>query len=156
VTDDAQPANPARSLVSASERRKRESPNDSAERELEFQCRSHRLPAPIWKGSTEGQFKLPKRVQKARSDGKQKHVPDRWRFDFVWPAYGLIVEVDGGIFRPGGGAHSHPVDIRRNMAKRNDAAFAGFAVLAYTPEEVRGKVAIADVIRWLAARGWTR
>lgn len=130
--------------------------DDRAEREFDFQCRAHRLPAPIWKDSSGGQFKLEKRVQKDRKDGKQKHVPDRWRFDFVWPMWGLIVEVDGGIFRPGGGAHSHPVDIRRNMLKRNDAVMAGYAVLAFTPEQVKRGEAIADVERWLAAKGWTR
>lgn len=130
--------------------------NDAAHYELEFQARVRGLPEPIWKGSTDGEFKVVKRVQKPRKDGKQKHVPDRWRFDFAWPQHGLIVEIDGGIFRPGGGAHSHPVDIRRNMTKRNDAAFAGFTVLAYTPEQVRSGECIADVIRWLTARGWTR
>ena len=128
--------------------------DDSAERELDFQCRAHRLPAPIWKGSTDGQFKIEKRVQKARADGKQKHVPDRWRFDFAWPAFGLIVEIDGGVWM--GGAHAHPVDITRNMLKRNDAAFAGYAVLAYTPKQVKNGEAVADVERWLAAKGWTR
>lgn len=128
--------------------------DDSAERELDFQCRAHRLPTPIWKGSTEGQFKLEKRVQKPRKDGKRKHVPDRWRFDFAWPDFGLIVEVDGGVFSRG--AHGNPADIIRNMAKRNDAAFAGFAVLAYSTQQVKRGQAIADIERWLAARGWTR
>lgn len=128
--------------------------NDAAHYELDFQCRAHRLPPHVWKGSAEGEFKVEKRVQKPRKDGKQKHVPDRWRFDFAWPEFGLIVEIDGGVWI--GGAHAHPVDITRNMAKRNDAAFAGFAVLAYTPQQVKRGEAIDDVERWLAARGWTR
>lgn len=77
-----------------------------------------------------------------------------WEFDFAFLAHKLLIEIDGGIWRPGGGAHSHPIDITRNMTKQNDAALAGFITLRFTPAEVKSGHAIAFTQRVLATRGW--
>lgn len=77
----------------------------------------------------------------------------RWRSDFAWPKHMLLVEIDGGIWREGGGAHSHPIDIERNMEKQNAATLAGYAILRFTPEQVRNGQAIAMVQRFLARTG---
>lgn len=117
-----------------------------AEEDFSFQCRARGLPMfkPKWN--------LLKVVQTPRKDGRD--IPKRWEFDFCWPQYHLIVEIDGGIWIPEGGAHSHPVDIERNMEKRNDAASAGFYVFAFTPKQVKSGAAVDRTMRELSARGW--
>ena len=44
--------------------------------------------------------------------------PRRWRLDFAWPAVRVAVEIEGGIWRPGGGAHSRPANIERDAEKQ--------------------------------------
>lgn len=134
-----------RRLEKHNAKRKRDT---SGEDTFEFHVKQHGLPAFV------RQFKLEKREQTGRSDGRA--YVNVWRFDYACPEFKLIVEVDGGIFRPGGGAHSHPVDVRRNMLKRNDAVLAGYAVLAFTPEQVKERAAIGDVELFLASHGWRR
>lgn len=124
------------------------SANKTGEQTFDFQCRSHRLPLHIWK------FKLLKSEQLPRKDGK--NIPRMWEFDFAWPDFNLIVEINGGVWMPGGGAHSHPIDITRNMTKQNDAALAGFFVLQFTPDDVKHGNAIAFTQRVLASKGWKR
>lgn len=126
------------------------SKNKEAEDDFDLQCRSYRLPPYV------RQFELLKFEQTPRKDGKA--IPKVWRFDFVWPQFKLIVEVNGGVWMPGGGAHSHPIDITRNMTKQNEAVFAGFQVLQFTPDDIqrRQRVAISFTQRVLASKGWTR
>jgi len=115
-----------------------------AESTFAFQVRVNGLPEVI------RQFKL----QSPDHKTEKRQVPKVWRFDFAWPAYSLIVEVQGGIWKRGGGAHSHPTDIIRNMHKQNDAALAGFTVLQFTPEQVNEGEAMAFLKRVLATKGW--
>ena len=82
------------------------------------QCRSAGIPMPI----EQRRFAL--------------SIERQWRFDFCWPECMVAVEIDGGVWRRGGGAHSHPLDILRNMTKRNDAALLGWRVLSFTTDEV--------------------
>lgn len=126
----------------------KKSANKTGEETFDFHCRQYRLPLYV------RQFKLLKSVQTPRADGKQ--IPKVWRFDFAWPQFKLIVEINGGVWMPGGGAHSHPIDITRNMAKQNDAALERFYVMQFTPDDVKKGSAIAYVQRWLASAGWKR
>lgn len=136
-------------LASVQRQEKRKtSANKTGEKTFDFQCRSYRLPPHVWK------WKLLKSAQTPRKDNKP--IPKMWEFDFAWPDFKLIVEINGGVWMPGGGAHSHPIDITRNMLKQNDAALAGFFVLQFTPDDVRYGDAIAFTQKTLAARGWTR
>lgn len=143
-----------REKISVALRRPKTKRNNSGQELFALHCRAHKLPQPIAKETTGKQFTLLNRVQTPRRDGK--NIPNVWRWDFAWPTFGVIVEIDGGVWMPGGGAHSHPVDITRNMAKRNDAALAGFFVLSFTPQQVKGGHAIDDTMRMLATRGWQR
>lgn len=122
--------------------------NKQAEDTFDFHCRSYALPPFV------RQWTLLKTKQTPRKDGK--NIPNVWRFDFCFVEYKLIVEVDGGIWIPEGGAHSHPLDVERNLLKRNDAALAGFFVIAFTPNQITRKErhAIAFTQRVLCARGW--
>lgn len=137
-----------RELIELVGKPKRPSRNKQGELDFAFACRVFKLPSP------EQQFKLLKTVQVPRKDGK--NIPGKWLFDFAWPEFKLIVEIDGGVFMAGGGAHSHPVDIKRNMAKQNDATLAGFVIIRFMPEQVKKGEAIAFTQRVLAARGWKR
>lgn len=65
-----------------------------------------------------------------------------WRFDFAIPAYRLGIEVDGGVWRPGGGAHSHPSNIMRDIEKSNHATVAGWHLLRFTDKEIRSSESI--------------
>lgn len=59
----------------------------------------------------------------------------RYALDFAWPALKLGIEVDGGIWRTGGGAHTGTGHIR-DIRKGNDAIEAGWRVLHFIPEDI--------------------
>lgn len=73
----------------------------------------------------------------ARSLGRE------YRWDFAWPELWLAVEIQGGIWKRGGGAHSHPTDIIRNMQKQNTGAVLGWKLLQFSTDEVKSGSAIA-------------
>lgn len=129
-------------------RKRGPSKRNAGQEAFAFLCRTHRLPTP------HAQWELAKSAQVPRKD--HKTGPLTWKFDFCWPEYRLIVEVDGGVWRHGGGAHSHPVALERNRLKRNDAALAGYHVIAFPPEDFTGRKrdAMGFVLRALASRGW--
>lgn len=66
----------------------------------------------------------------------QFHPVRRWQFDYAFPLSLIAVEVEGGIWRKGGGAHSHPSNIERDLAKYNAAAILGWRILRYAPEDL--------------------
>src|SRR5574337_445194 len=57
------------------------------------------------------------------------HLLRGWRFDYAFVAQKIAVEVEGGVWRRGGGAHSHPLNIERDMEKYNAAAVLGWRIL---------------------------
>jgi hypothetical protein len=79
-------------------------------------CVLHGLPEPV----TEHRF----------------HPTRMWRLDYAWPDRKLALEVEGGIWRQGGGAHSHPLNIQRDMQKYSEAAILGWRVLRVAPEHL--------------------
>jgi very-short-patch-repair endonuclease len=130
----------AREPVSAP--KKRVAKDNTAERMFAFQCRAMKLPA------VSAQFTMPRPGVFTPKTRKQS----TWVFDFAFPELKLLVEIDGGIWI--GGAHGHPLDITRNMTKQNDATLAEFALLRFTPAEVKSGHAIAFTQRVLAHKGW--
>lgn len=69
----------------------------------------------------------------------------RFALDFAWPEYKIAVECEGGIWRQGGGAHSHPLNILRDIEKHNLYTRLGWAVYRFTGDDVsRGKA-----VKWL-------
>lgn len=56
--------------------------------------------------------------------------PRRWRFDFVWPAARLAVEVEGGVWS--GGRHTRPAGFEADVEKYNTATVEGWRVLRCT------------------------
>lgn len=107
-----------------------------AEGDFAFQCRAKQLPR------MEQQFKF------ARGLGRD------FRADFCFVQYRLIVEIQGGIWRKGGGAHSHPIDLERDIERCQYMAFLGFWFLPFTPQQVKDKTAIVWTQKVLYRLGW--
>ena len=64
----------------------------------------------------------------------------RYRWDFVFRAHRVAVEIQGGIWRKGG--HSSGTGITRDCAKANLATLAGFRTLFFTTGMVDSGLAI--------------
>jgi len=77
-------------------------------------------------------FKLPPFVREYRF-----HETRQWRLDFAWPQFRVGVEIQGGVWRPGGGAHSRPGMIERDMEKHNALVMRGWWMLLVTPKQVQ-------------------
>jgi hypothetical protein len=69
----------------------------------------------------------------------------RFRWDFAWPEFRLLLEVHGGTW--GKGAHSSGSGIARDCAKGNLATLAGWKTMNVTTEQIRSGLAA----RWLQA-----
>jgi hypothetical protein len=65
-----------------------------------------------------------------------------WKIDFAWPELLLAVEIQGGIWRKGGGAHSHPSNILRNMKKCNALTALRWRLLQFSTDEVQSGSAL--------------
>lgn len=109
-----------------------------AEEELGLQLRAHRIP----EGVTQFHF--------------AKHLGRKFAADRAWPEFMVLLEVNGGIWKLGGGAHSHPLNILRDMEKQRYAALLGYLVVPVTTDEVRKGEAIQWLVRVLEARGSKR
>jgi len=96
--------------------------NSKWEDAFAFQIKYHGLPYP------ETQYKF--------------HKERKWRIDFAWPAHGIAVEVEGGIWRSGGGAHSHPVNIQRDVEKYNQLAIYGYRLFRISDREIKSGTGI--------------
>jgi very-short-patch-repair endonuclease len=112
--------------------------NERFERELEFQIRAHKLPEP------ERQYYF------AASIGR------KFRADFAWPQYKLIVEVFGAIWKRGGGGHSHPMHIEKDIERQQIAVLLDWYVVPVTTDQVKEGEAIAILERVLSTKGWRR
>jgi len=129
---DKPPTLPAEAFAREGRKRKQK----RFEEEFAFQCRAFKLPPPI------------EQYYFAKSLGR------RFTADFAWPQYRLLVEVQGGIFRPGGGAHSHPLNVERDIEKAQYIALLGLMLLPITPKNLKSGLAIELTQRILVLRGW--
>jgi very-short-patch-repair endonuclease len=101
-----------------------------------FQCEVRKLP------------KVEPQYQFAKSMGR------RFTADFAFVEYELLIEINGGIWRGGGGAHSHPTNLARDVEKHQYAARLGWLVLPFTPEQVKSGHAIDWTMQTLWKLGW--
>ena len=60
----------------------------------------------------------------------------KFRADYAWPEYKILLEVEGGIWKKGGGAHSRPSNIMRDIEKYNLATLNGWRVYRTTPQKL--------------------
>lgn len=69
-----------------------------------------------------------------------KFSPTRkWKFDYAWPDQKIALEVEGGIWMKGKGAHSRPQNIERDIEKYNAAVVLGWKVLRVQPKHLLKK-----------------
>lgn len=67
-------------------------------------------------------------------------IEKQYRFDYAIPLHTtgailrIAIECDGGVWRKGGGAHSHPLNIERDIEKSTLAAVEGWTVIRRVPE----------------------
>jgi hypothetical protein len=101
-----------------------------------FQIKAMGLPAP------ERQYKF------AESLGR------KFMADFCFVDHKLIVEISGGLWIPGGGAHSRPKKIEQDMERQQYAAYLGFLMMAFTPDQVFSGYAIEWTQKVLRTKGW--
>ena len=85
----------------------------------------------------------------ARELGRQ------FRADFAFPTYRVLVEVDGGLWRPSGvGAHSGGAAIERDIEKSQDAARLGWGRVRITEKDISSGHALTVVQAVLERLGW--
>jgi hypothetical protein len=71
--------------------------------------------------------------------------PRKWRADFAWPLYRLLVEVEGGIFQ--GGRHTTGAGFEADCSKYNEATLRGNRLLRFTPSMIRSGEALNTIER---------
>ena len=76
----------------------------------------------------------------------------QFRADFAWPSRRLLGEIQGGIWKKGGGGHSHPTGIIKDIERQQYAAILGFRVLPVTTDHVKSGIAAARIIAALGDR----
>lgn len=76
--------------------------------------------------------------------------------DFCFVDQKLIVEVQGGIWIKGGGAHSRPQKIEQDMERQQYAAYLGFFMMPFSPDDVFSGHAIDWTAKTLERLGWKR
>ena len=69
-----------------------------------------------------------------------------FRFDFAWPTLWIAVEVQGGAYIAGSGAHGHGAKASIDNAKAFAAAALGWTLIAVDAETVKSGLAT----RWIA------
>jgi hypothetical protein len=99
---------------------------DLQARKFRVWCKDNDVPMP----APEFKFALPER---------------EFRFDFAWVDEKVALEVNGGIFRKGGGAHQGKGHLR-DMEKLNLAQTLGWDVLQVTPGELFNPLTL-DLLR---------
>lgn len=86
-------------------------------------------------------FGLPTPVTQFKFDD----TPVDWRWDFAWPAYKLLVEVNGGIYQDPPTGHRSIRGIVRDYAKLNAATARHWWSIALEPKEVESGSGVLKV-----------
>src|ERR1017187_6179891 len=81
-------------------------------------CEAHGLPRPV----TEYKFAL-------------ESAERGWMFDYCWPGKKIALEVEGGVWKSGGGRHNRGQGFIDDMAKYNEAARLGYRLFRCITEE---------------------
>ena len=77
------------------------------------------------------------------------HPTRRWKFDYAFPDHNppIALEVEGGTWRRGGGAH-RGTGFLRDIEKYNEAAILGWVVIRCVPEQ-RDDGSVLETLRRL-------
>ncbi len=96
---------------------------------FDFQIRHAGLPVPV------AEYKF--------------HPSKGWRLDRAWPEDRLGVEIEGGLWMKGKGAHSHPSNILRDIEKYNAAVLLGWRILRFGETHLNSPYAMESVAQAL-------
>ena len=71
------------------------------------------------------------------------HEKRKWRFDLALPDLMIALEIEGGMYAKGGGAHQRVKRFKGDMEKYNAATALGWRVFRVGWEHVLNKQALA-------------
>ncbi len=72
-------------------------------------------------------------------------LPRRWRFDYCWTISMLALEVEGGVWKKGGGRHNRGSGFMKDVEKYNRAAVIGYRLLRCTPQQLESGEIMATI-----------
>lgn len=64
------------------------------------------------------------------------HISRRWRADFAHLPSHTLIEIEGGIFLPGGGRHNRGMGYAKDAEKYLEAVLAGWTVIRLTAKQL--------------------
>lgn len=73
------------------------------------------------------------------------HPVRRWRFDFAFPDLRIAVEVEGGIYLPGGGRHNRGAGMEKDLEKYGEAQLLGWTVYRCSSGMVKSGAAVQTI-----------
>lgn len=76
-----------------------------------------------------------------------------WRFDLCWPNFGVVAEIEGGVYR---GRHTSAAGFQADAIKYAAAAIMGYVVIRVTPGMIKdgvGAIFVAELLRISGAAG---
>ena len=82
------------------------------------------------------------------------HPTRRWRVDFAWPEFWLLVEVEG--LSPAGGRHQRIAGFEADAEKYAEAQRLGWTVLRLSPTQVRTGAGVRIISDLLQRAAWNR
>lgn len=84
-------------------------------------------------------IRLVKSVCKVDLVKEYEPFPDRkYRVDFSLPDLKIAIEKEGGVWMKGGGAHSRPQNIERDIEKYTRLSVEGWIIIRRQPKELNG------------------
>lgn len=87
----------------------------------------------------------------------QFHPKRKWKFDFAWPELKIALEIEGGVWKRGGGRHNRGKGFLRDLEKYNEATQHGWRLLRTTPELFEDGSAMIQVRRLVrSVKSWTK
>ena len=78
----------------------------------------------------------------------QFHAYSRWRADFAHIESRTLIEIEGGIFLPGGGRHSRGAGYANDAEKYLEAVLAGWTVIRLTERQLEIDI-VERIVAWI-------
>lgn len=77
-----------------------------------------------------------------------KFSPERkWRSDFFLRHYGILLEVDGGVWVKGESGHNSGSGITRGYERANEAQILGYKILRFEGNAIKSGAAMQTILR---------
>lgn len=73
------------------------------------------------------------------------HPRRQWRSDLYLPEYGIIIEIEGGIWS--GGRHTRGAGYKKDVEKYNEVEIAGYMLLRFVTDHVKKDQAMPVIRR---------